>query len=183
MKTNFTTRAIGLPTARNSAVRLLSRIDIHESDVLLDRISGTAILWFHQKNGKDVEIRCSSQRTPSSNLAAVIIWLKSRVINVERGIETIDNAFSGYLKLTGSTDIRYASGNGIFNQEERLALKTLDLNENATLSEIEDKYKLLIKTWHPDRAIDIEHKKAMDDKTSEINSAYSLLKKNKLFGD
>ena len=183
MKTNYTVITKSIPTARNEAVRLLARIDVFESDVLLDRTTGTAILWFRQSNGKEVEMRCSSQRTPSGNLAAVILWLKSRVINLERGIEKLDNAFSGYLLLTGSTDPRYvrATGNSVFNPEELNALKVLQLEVTVTAPEIESQYKLLVKTWHPDRAM-TEDKQVYTSKVAEINAAYSLLKKNVIFG-
>jgi len=185
MKKNYTQTQISLPTARNNAVRLLNRIDVHESDVLLDRVSGEAILWFRQKNGKEIEIRCKSQRNPSSNLAAVLIWLKSRVINVEREIENLDNAFSGYLRLTGASDPRYASANNTVNSfsfEEKGALKAFQLSESVTAPEIDAQYKLLVKTWHPDRAMVDEDKIKMSAKVAEINAAYTLLKKNPMFG-
>jgi len=179
MKTNFTAMQKSLPSARNEAVTLLARIGVHESDVLLDRNTGTARLWFHQNNGKEVEIRCSSQRTSSGNLAAVIIWLKSRVINVERGIETLDNAFSGYLRLTGQT----FEQQGVVSNEENAELSktfaVLELSLEASNEEIKRKYKLLAGMYHPDNTRMDENKPVYEEKMSTLNAAFDQIKKHR----
>ncbi len=171
---------ISHPTARNNAAALLRRIDVYESDVMLDRASGTARLWFHQKNGKEVEIRCNSQRTPSANLAAVVIWLKSRVINVERGIETLDNAFSGYLAIEGHTFAQ----EGVISEQKSIDKEygVLDLSSNCSDIELKQRFLKLAGMYHPDRAMNGGTMNEVDillheKKMTELNQAYNKIKK------
>lgn len=63
------------------------------------------------------------------------------------------------------------------------AFKTLDLPTNATINDIKSSYKKKMMSYHPDRnhSKSKDTQKSMEDKTSEINTAYSILKKLKNF--
>ena len=51
------------------------------------------------------------------------------------------------------------------------ARKTLDLGENATLKEIKEAYKELIKKYHPDKCRGTQKKKC-EEQMKKINEAY-----------
>lgn len=56
-------------------------------------------------------------------------------------------------------------------------LKTLELNEEASWSEIKERYREQIKVWHPDQFADDERLQGKcEEKTKQINYAYSRLK-------
>ena len=53
----------------------------------------------------------------------------------------------------------------------------LDLNENATSTEIKDAYRILAKQWHPDKHTSLEGKQFAEVRMKEINQAYEKLRK------
>ena len=53
------------------------------------------------------------------------------------------------------------------------ARKILELPEAATMEEIKDSYRRLIKKWHPDRCV--EEKEACLEMTNKIISAYKVI--------
>ena len=178
MRKNYTESRIALPSARIKARALLKRVDIEEFDVNTDPTTGQAVLWFRTKKGKEIEIRCTSQKNGSGNLAAIMLWLHSRIINLERGIETFDNAFAGYLRLTGSTEQVYGRGPQQptnLTQAELQAMRTLGIEAIDSWIVMGEKFKSLAKTFHPDRAMDEVHRVELEKKMSEINTAWDIL--------
>ena len=55
--------------------------------------------------------------------------------------------------------------------------KILEVGESATLKDIKKSYKRLIKRYHPD--LNSDNLKESEEKTKELNEAYSVLKDNK----
>jgi DnaJ-like protein len=63
------------------------------------------------------------------------------------------------------------------------AYATLGLSSGASPAEIKRRYRLLVKTWHPDRfASDPEGQAAASDRLTHINNAYRLLLGNRAMG-
>lgn len=107
---------------KDNCIRWLSRIGVNASEVYFDYIRSEA--WAEVifiLKGREYKFR--------SNLKAIELFLHSRVINIERGIEEFEGAFGGYALLE-------APKNYFSNCE--------------TLSELEKRKKELSKKLHPD---------------------------------
>jgi hypothetical protein len=70
------------------------------------------------------------------------VWLKGRIINMERGIENFDEAFSSYLKLEGSTSTVDAP---------QTPFSFFGLMEDCSQEQFEREVKRQLFLWHPDR--------------------------------
>lgn len=70
-------------------------------------------------------------------------------------------------------------GNNPYEVKVSKALKILGLSPNAKPEEIKQKYKSLIKQYHPDKVqhLSPEEQSKASKKASEINEAYSILEK------
>lgn len=55
----------------------------------------------------------------------------------------------------------------------------LEINKNATESEIKQAYKKLVKKYHPDKFIDNPLRELAEEKLKEINDAYNFLMSNR----
>jgi len=76
------------------------------------------------------------QNNITNNLAAVEQFLHYRVLGIERGIESVEQAFKGYESLPDPTS------NDPYD--------ILNLNKDATLEEAKSRFKHLSKQYHPD---------------------------------
>lgn len=68
----------------------------------------------------------------------------------------------------------------LFDPESRKSLSTLGLGPNATPDQIRRAFLKAVSTYHPDKfaSLPSEFQKLAEEKTKEINSAYSNLKKH-----
>jgi preprotein translocase subunit Sec63 len=67
--------------------------------------------------------------------------------------------------------------NGQMSTSIAEAFRILELDEDASFTEVKQAYRLLVKVWHPDRFTeDIDLQKAAEAKLKEVNLAYELLK-------
>lgn len=61
--------------------------------------------------------------------------------------------------------------------------EVLGVGLNASPEVIKDKYRELIKIYHPDRVVGTPKEKAYEAKTKQINEAYDILTQNAAFGN
>ncbi len=79
------------------------------------------------------------QRNASNNLAAIEQFLHYRVLGIERGIETTEQAFAGYEALPDYSNGKIEDPYLVFGFREKVSIE-----------EIRKKYKILAKRYHPD---------------------------------
>ena len=59
------------------------------------------------------------------------------------------------------------------------AFRTLQLSRDATLKEVRQSYRALVRSWHPDRySHDLRLQEVAQERLKEINAAYNLARKN-----
>lgn len=71
--------------------------------------AGSVSLRF-QVLGRRVERTCATQPTPAANSACLALWLEDRARNLERGIESFEEAFADCLVLAANDDNDAAKG-------------------------------------------------------------------------
>lgn len=84
----------------------LGRIGVQQSDVQIvqDRDGSTTIEY--KLLGQKYSFKSTRQNNSKNNLAAVEQFIHHRVIGIERGIETAEQAFAGYAQLPAPEDIK-----------------------------------------------------------------------------
>lgn len=161
-----------ISTGRNSEKikrdikKWLARLGI--VDVRINTADDSAEIQYSYKQMK-YSFRSSNQDNISNNLAAVEQFLHSRVLGIERGIETIESAFAGYEALPD-----YSDEKNNFNP-----YFALGFSEKVGIETATKKFKELAKRYHPDlnpnkdtwkefervkRAIDMIEKEVQDGK-------------------
>lgn len=75
----------------------LNRIGVQNSDIQIEAGDGAQVTYL--LGGKKYTFRSVMQKTNQNNLAAVEQFLHYRVLGIERGIETAEQAFKGYEAL------------------------------------------------------------------------------------
>ena len=114
----------------------LARIGVQQGEISI-RNSNDLVEVEYVLNKKKYIFSSHMQKNIQSNLAAVEQFLHYRVLGIERGIESAEQAFAGYEALpdfTGSED-PYA---------------VLGVNTTDNLEQIRSKFKELAKKYHPD---------------------------------
>jgi hypothetical protein len=53
--------------------------------------------------------------------------------------------------------------------------KILEISPKASINEIKEQYRFLIQAWHPDKFVNPAQKAKAEEKTKEINEAYTIL--------
>jgi len=121
---------------RKDIKKWLIRVGVNESDIeVLTGVRGEGAKVSYVYNGKKFEITSFDQADITNNLAAVELLIHSRVLGIERGIESVEQAFSGYESLPAPSDNPYV---------------ILGLQENAAIEVVEAVFKKLAKKQHPD---------------------------------
>jgi len=114
----------------------LGRIGVQQPDIIINTSNGASI----QYTLAEVVYTFSSvlQDNITNNLAAVEQFLHHRVIGIERGIETIEQAFKGYEALPSPEDLD--------------PYRVLGLHEEAdrTVEKAKVQFKILARKYHPD---------------------------------
>lgn len=116
----------------------LIRIGVQQPNITINLSSEGASVEYTLKNNV-YTLSSTMQKIPALNLAAVEQLIHFRVLGIERGIETADQAFAGYEALPDFTDEKN------FNPYNALGFK-----EKVSEEEAIKKYKKLSKMWHPD---------------------------------
>ncbi len=154
-------------------------IPVEDTQISWDRNTGSALLRFKYK-GKWYENRSSKQKQLRNNVRALRIFINNKILSHKRGIEDFGLAMSPYLQLPGATSDAPEQSQMYIPPEEQKAFGVLGLSDPfVSNEEIEKKYKILAKMYHPDRAFDEETKKVMSERMVELNGAYEILKKSR----
>ena len=116
----------------------LNRIGVQNPDIQIytDRSMNVSEVDYMIDNNT-YQFKSIMQKNVSSNLAAIEQFLHYRVLGIERGIETIEKAFSGYEALpdfTKATD----------------PYLVLGFTKPVSIDEARVKFKQLVKKYHPD---------------------------------
>jgi len=116
----------------------LNRIGVQNPDIQIytDRSMNVSEVDYMIDNNT-YQFKSIMQKNVTSNLAAIEQFLHYRVLGIERGIETIEKAFSGYEALpdfTKATD----------------PYLVLGFTKPVSIDEARVKFKQLVKKYHPD---------------------------------
>ena len=165
-----------LPSIQDEIRENLSRLGVSglSVDVRYDVRLNVAMVRFNFK-GKNYEIKISNQKDVRANMWAVSkrIEYKARLHLLD--IEPFDISVSPYLMIEGNIDADYKEPAKANSKNYVI----LGIAEYASNDEIEKKYKHLCKTFHPDMMLSDEAKKEAEKRISEINTAYSEIKKER----
>lgn len=136
----------------------LARIGVQQTEISI-RTSNDMVEIEYMLNRKRYVFSSHLQKNIQSNLAAVEQFLHYRVLGIERGIETAEQAFAGYEALPDHT--------GGTSEDPYMIL---DVQRTDDIDEIRRKFKNLAKRYHPDinksQGADLQFhrlKRAMDE--------------------
>jgi len=139
----------------------LSRIGAQPADIIINLANDKARIEYtiHQ-----ITYQFSShlQKNASHNLAAIEQFLHYRVLGIERGIETSEQAFAGYEALPDFSDGKLGDPYLIFGFKKKVPI-----------DEVRKKFKLLAKQYHPD----INPNKQTHTEFNRIKEAMELIEK------
>lgn len=113
---------------KRDAKQWLQRIGV--SEIVFSSMNN-AVSVSYVLQGKTYKFTSHMQDSITNNLAAVEQFLHHRVLGIERGIETSEQAFAGYVQLADMSSDYFAAC--------------------KTLSDAEQLYRQLSKQLHPDR--------------------------------
>jgi len=140
-----------------------------------DARSNVALLKFKYKE-KDYEFRSTKQSNCRLNMWGIARVMEYKVRASIMGIEDFEKSMSAYMQLEDKSGIpnEYAKT----NDKNYIIMGISPLSSNE---EIKKRYFELQKNFHPDLLTDLkdEAKKMMQDKITEINVAYSEIKKER----
>jgi len=114
----------------------LNRIGVQNSDIVITHDGNSADLTYIL-DGKEYAFKSVMQTIYTNNLAAVEQFLHSRVLGIERGIETAEQAFKGYEALPAP-------------DHKKSPWEVLGFEEPVSLLRAVVKFKDRIKEVHPD---------------------------------
>lgn len=135
-----------------------------------------AVLKFNYKS-KDYEFRSTKQSNCRLNMWGIARVMEYKVRASLMGIEDFDKSMRSYLALEDKSGIH----NEYTPKSEDKNYVILGISPLASNEEIKKRYYELQKNFHPDLLTDLkdEAKKLMQDKISEINVAYTEIKKER----
>jgi len=116
----------------------LTRIGVQNPDIKISSSMGMTTVEYVLNNTM-YSFSSHLQDSVTNNLAAVEQFLHHRVLGIERGIESVEQAFKGYEALPDYTD------NKIIDP-----YAALGFSERVTLEEARVRYKEQAKKYHPD---------------------------------
>lgn len=141
-------------------------------DIRYDAKTNVAMLRFKYV-GREYEFISRKQKNCRLNMWGIARVMEFKVRAQVMGIENltdsmyryrIEGKVEGGMKQTDVNEMNYV----------RIGISPLASNE-----EIQKKYLVLMKSFHPDMALSQEAKDEFDKRTAEINQAYSEIKKER----
>jgi len=139
---------------RKDLKKWLTRLGVNESDIeILTGVGGEGAKVSYVFNGKRYELTSTAQIDITNNLAALELLVHSRVLSIERRIETVEQAFAGYKILPAAVTNPY---------------HVLGLQDGAEIDIVKAVYKKLAVKLHPDTGGDTEEFK-------RITAAYETI--------
>ncbi len=116
----------------------LTRLGVQQSDIKINLSDGTAQVEYIIKH-IIYQFSSTLQKNASCNLAAVEQFLHYRVLGIERGIETTEQAFAGYEALPDYSNGKIENPYIVFGFQEKVPFE-----------QVKSKFKELAKRYHPD---------------------------------
>jgi len=116
----------------------LGRIGVQQGDIKIAADGEEAKITYALK-GQTYSFTSNLQDSEADNLAAVEQFIHHRVIGIERGIETEEQAFAGYTQLPD-----------LSNLEAQDPYQALGFKEPVDKETAKKKYKELARKFHPD---------------------------------
>ncbi len=116
----------------------LMRIGVQPSDIKINLAKAKARVEY-TINKVIYNFSSFMQKNATNNLAAVEQFLHYRVLGIERGIETTEQAFAGYEALPDYSNGKIEDPYIIFGFKEKVPIE-----------EVRKKYKQMAKRYHPD---------------------------------
>jgi DnaJ-domain-containing protein 1 len=164
----------------------LSKIGVSGMDIdcRYDVNTGAAIVRF-KRNGVTYERRSTQQPNVSKNMRVIALNLKHKVLDHLRGVEPFEDSMYKYAALPPGKDAPNEDAQArppehIPRSEVLAAYAVLGVDAYATAPQVEKAYKHQLLAWHPDRHhADAEMLALAEKKTSEINSAWQLIKRER----
>jgi hypothetical protein len=154
----------------------LSFVKVSGLDLIIqyDARINIAVLKF-KKNGKDYEFRSTTQANCRLNMWGIARVMEYKVRSHLMKIEDFDKSMSAYLQLENKSDTRAESisKSSSYTELNYVALGISPLSSNI---QIQEKYKSLMRSFHPDMALSEEAKKEFEKRASQINQAYAQIK-------
>lgn len=123
---------------RRDVRKWLARLGVQNSDIQIRASEREAEVQYIIGKNK-YKFTSNLQKSMSSNLAAVEQFLHGRVLGIERGIETTEDAFAGYEQLPDYS-----------NSANINPYQALGFAEKVDIEEARKKFRELVKKYHPD---------------------------------
>lgn len=152
----------------------LSKLNVNGLDIDLryDAKTNIAVLRFKFK-GKDYEFISRKQSNCRLNMWAIARVMEFKVRAQLMEIEDFSESMFRY-KLEGKVEPQAAAAPGNEMNYVKLGISPLASNR-----EIQEKYKTLMKSFHPDMALSELAKAEFEKRAAEINQAYNEIKKER----
>jgi len=154
----------------------LSKVNVSGLNLIMqyDAKLNVAVIKF-KKDLKDYEFRSNKQNNCRLNMWAIARVMEYKVRSSLMGIEDFEKSMSPYLAIENKSSFKAES---IISTNE-MNYVTLGISALSSNDEIQQRYKILMKSFHPDMAISSEAKKEFEKKTAEINMAYTEIKRER----
>lgn len=141
-------------------------------EILSDYPNGLAIIRFKWKEN-NYEFRYKSKN--ASEALSKLSWSLCRIIDCDiRGILPFSKTGKDYLSLPAPEGFKQQNPVDSINSEW---FAVLGCNSNFSNEEIKKQFHSLAGMYHPDRALSSDDKPFYEKKMSELNRAYSEIKK------
>lgn len=140
-----------------------------------DARTNIALVKFRYKD-KDYEFRSTRQDNCRLNMFAIARVMEYKVRASIMGIEDFEKSMIAYVQLEDKSGIQNDFSIRPVNEVNYL---NLGLSTLASNDEIKEKYKELVRSFHPDLAGSELAKKEFEKRLSSINEAYSVIKKER----
>lgn len=152
----------------------LSMLDVNglDIDIRYDAKTNVAMLRF-KYGGREYEFVSRKQKNCRLNMWGIARVMEFKVRAQLMGIENLADSMYRY-RIEGKVDEGMKPAEVNEMNYVRLGISPLASND-----EIQKKYTVLMKSFHPDMALSIEAKKEFENRASEINQAYSEIKKER----
>lgn len=140
-----------------------------------DARTNIALVKFRHKD-KDYEFRSTKQDNCRLNMFAIARVMEYKIRASIMGIEDFEKSMVAYLQLEDKSGIQNDFNIKPSNEIYYINLGLSSLSSN---DEIKEKYKNLVKSFHPDLAGSELAKKEFEKRLISINEAYSVIKKER----
>jgi DnaJ-domain-containing protein 1 len=134
-----------------------------------------ALVRFRYKE-KEYEFRSNKQANCRLNMHGIARVMEFKVRSHIMGIEEFEKSMTAYIAIEDKSGMQ---NNNISISSNEKVYSVLGINSLASNEEIKIKYKYLVKSFHPDMALSEEAKKEFEKRFSEINEAYTQIKKER----